>query len=179
MMVIGGLVMASLVALLVYKFNVVNILAPLYERGLEHRTEVYLWSLYNLPNTMLVGLGTANMPLVYDQLAPPGFITSGKSSHNMYLEVLNAGGLIPLTVFLVFLFHALSTTVIHEKMWWLKETERRLVTSIKWGIIVVMLQGMFLDLAGTNWVWVLLALPYLRDTRKVSLREATSRYEHF
>jgi len=172
-MVIGSLVMVSLGALLVYKFNVVNKLAPLYERGLEQRVEVYLWSLYNLPNTILVGLGPANMPLVYDQLAPPGFITSGKSSHNMYLEVLNAGGLIPLTLFILFLAHALKTTILHEKMWRMEETERRLVTAIRWGIIVVMLQGMFLDLAWTNWVWVLLALPYLRHTRRVSLKEAT------
>ena len=172
-MVIGSLVMVSLGALLVYKFNVVNTLAPLYERGLEQRAEVYLWSLYNLPNTILVGLGPANMPLVYDQLAPPGFITSGKSSHNMYLEVLNAGGLIPLTLFILFLAHALKTTILHEKMWRMEETERRLVTAIRWGIIVVMLQGMFLDLAWTNWVWVLLALPYLRHTRRVSLKEAT------
>ena len=172
-MVIGSLVMVSLGALLVYKFNVVNKLAPLYERGLEQRVEVYLWSLYNLPNTILVGLGPANMPLVYDQLAPPGFITSGKSSHNMYLEVLNAGGLIPLTLFILFLAHALKTTILYEKMWRMEETERRLVTAIRWGIIVVMLQGMFLDLAWTNWVWVLLALPYLRHTRRVSLKEAT------
>jgi len=172
-LVIGGLVMASLVALLIYEFGVIHVLAPLYERGLERRAEVYLWSLYNLPNTILVGLGPANMRLVYDQLAPPGFITSGKSSHNMYLEVLNAGGLIPLTVFFVFLFHALRTTVIHEKMWRMEETERRLLTAIRWGILVVMLQGMFLDLAWSNWVWVLLALPYLRHTRKVSLMEAT------
>jgi len=164
--VIGGLVLASLAALLVYKLNVVNILAPLYERGLEQRTEVYLWSLYNLPNTILVGLGPANMPLVYHRLAPPGFITSGLSSHNMYLEVLNAGGLIPLIVFFAFLFHALKTTFIHEKMWRMEETERRLVTALRWGILVVMLQGMFLDLAWTNWVWVLLALPYLKHIEK-------------
>jgi len=113
------------------------------------------------------------MPLVYDQLAPPGFITSGKNAHNMYLEVLNAGGLIPLTLFVLFLAHALKTTILHEKMWRMEETERRLVTAIRWGIIVVMLQGMFLDLAWTNWVWVLLALPYLRHTRRVSLKEAT------
>ena len=130
-------------------------------------------SLYNLPNAILVGPGSGNNPLVYDQLAPPGFITSGKNAHNMYLEVLNAGGLIPLTLFILFLIHALRTTIIHEKMWWMEETERRLVTAIRWGILVVMLQGMFLDLAWTNWVWVLLALPYLRHTRKVSLREGS------
>ena len=173
MMVIGGLVMTSLVALLVYKFNVVNILTPLYERGLEQRAEVYSWSLYNLPNTILVGLGPANMPLVYDRMAPPGFITSGKNAHNMYLEVLNAGGLIPLTLFVLFFAHALKTTILHEKIWCVEETERRLVAAIRWGILVVMLQGMFLDLAWTNWVWVLLALPYLRHTRGVGLREAT------
>jgi len=173
MMVMGGLVMASLAALLVYKSNVVNILAPLYERGLKHRTEVYLWSLYNLPNTILVGIGPANMRLVYDQLAPPGFITSGNAAHNMYLQVLNAGGFVPLTVFFLFLIHALRTTIVHEKMWQMGGTDRRLVTAIRWGILVVMLQGMFLNLAWTNWVWVMLALPYLRYTRKVSLREAT------
>jgi len=173
MMVIGGLVIVSLGALLIYKFNVVNALAPLYERTLTERKEVYLWSLCNLPNTILVGIGPANMPLVYDQLAPLGFITSGKSSHNMYLEVFNAGGLIPLTLFVLFLAYTLKTTILHEKMWRMEETERRLVTAIRWGIIVVMLQGMFLDLAWTNWVWVLLALPYLRHTRRVSLKEAT------
>jgi len=172
-MVIGGLIMASLVALLIYEFDIVNVLAPLYERGLERRAEVYLWSLYNLPNTILVGLGPANMPLIYDQLSPPGFITSGKSAHNMYLQVLNAGGVIPLAFFFLFLIHALRTAVIHEKMWRMEETERQLLTAIRWGILVVMLQGMFLDLAWTNWVWVLLALPFFRYTRKVSLREAS------
>lgn len=172
-MVIGGLVMVSLGALLVYKFNVVNTLLPLYERGLEQRAEVYLWSLYNLPNTILVGLGPANMPLVYNELRPPGFMPLGQSSHNMYVEVLNAGGLVPLMLFSLFLIHALRTTIIHEKMWRMEEAERRLVAAIRWGILVVMLQGMFLDLAWANWVWVLLALPYLRHTRRVSLREAT------
>jgi len=174
-LVISGLVlvMAFLGALLVYKFNVVNVLAPLYERGLEQRAEVYLWSLYNLPNTILIGLGPANMPLVYNELRPPGFMPLGQSSHNMYLEVLNAGGLVPLALFSLFLIHALRTTIIHEKMWRMEEAERRLVTAIRWGILLVMLQGMFLDLAWTNWVWVLLALPYLGYTRKVSLREAT------
>ena len=172
-LVIDGLVIVSLGALLVYKFNVVNTLAPLYKRTLTERKEVYLWSLYNLPNTILVGLGPANMPLVYNKLRPPGFMPLGQSAHNMYLQVLNAGGLIPLTLFVLFLAHALKTTILHEKMWRMEETERRLVTTIRWGIIVVMLQGMFLNLAWTNWVWVLLALPYLRHTRRVSLKEAT------
>ena len=172
-LVIGGLVIVSLGALLVYKFNVVNTLAPLYERTLTERKEVYLWSLYNLPNTILVGLGPANMPLVYNELRPPGFMPLGQSAHNMYLQVLNAGGLAPLTLFFLFLIHALRTTIIHEKMWRMEETERRLVTAIRWGILVVMLRGMFINLAWTNWVWVLLALPYLRHTRRVSLKEAT------
>lgn len=169
-----GLLLLFLAALLSYKLNLIDVLIPLYSRGLEERTEVYLWSFYNLPKTVLVGLGPENMLLMYDQLRPTGFITSGASSHNMYLQVLNDGGIVPLILFVAFLVYTLKTCIIRIRIPLLQESDRRLLIAIKWAIVVVILEGMFLDLAWVNWVWVLLALPFLIQTTHVSMKQEPS-----
>ncbi|MDN5335085.1 MAG: hypothetical protein PWR02_111 [Synergistales bacterium] len=171
---VSVLLFLFLIAVLSYEFDLIDALDHLYSRGLKQRSEVYLWSIYNLPKTVLVGLGPENMPLVYDQLRPTGFITSGSSSHNMYLEVLNAGGIVPLIVFAAFLVYTLKTCAMRARIPPLQESDRRFLAAIRWSILVVMLEGMFLSLAWINWVWVLLALPFLRHTKHMNMKQEPS-----
>lgn len=142
--------------------------ALLYGRNLAGRAQVYGWTFANVDRLLVRGVGPENMALVYDQWAPfDEVLESGKTAHNMYFQVFVAGGLVPTVAFVALLalvvlpvWRGLSNTIGRERV---------LLAALFTQLVVLLSEGLFLDLAWSPVLWAVMGMCNAASSRSSSL----------